>query len=95
VSGGSPHLGQRLPLVVGLQGGPRGVGVGGRRGSPPWLADVGAGAEEVVVDACAVRWLSGVIEVRGSCQVRGFVVGYKLGEEMLRGTKGRVYRGKK
>jgi len=73
VSGGSPHLGQGLPLVVGLQGGPRGVGVGvgvgGRRGSPPWLADVGAGAEEIVVDACAVRWFSGVIEVRGSCQV--------------------------
>jgi hypothetical protein len=60
VSGGTPHLGQRLPLVVGLQGGPIG-GCG-----HPWLADVGAGAEEVVVDAYVVRWLSGVIEERRS-----------------------------
>jgi len=52
VSGGSPHLGERLPLMVRLRGGPRGVGVGvGGGGSPPWRADVGAGAEEIVVDA--------------------------------------------
>ena len=80
------YLGQRLPLVVGLQRGPRG-GVGGG-GHPPWgLADVGAGAEEVVVDAYAVRWCSGVNEVRGGRQVRVFVGRYKLSQEAC--TEGR------